>query len=745
MRRAAARVEAGYSEVTRGGTHQARLERDAAVSLTRRRLAALELGDRPLVFGRLDLDDGTTRYVGRVAVDDEQHEPLVIDWRAPAAAPFYQATPGAPMGVVRRRHFQMRGREVVRLDDELLDAEAPNRDELALVGEGALLDALERRRTGRMGDIVATIQADQDRAIRAAVDGVSIITGGPGTGKTAVALHRAAYLLYTERRRLARRGVLFLGPSPTFLRYVEEVLPALGETEARLATAAGLRPTVRSRGVDPPAVATLKGDARMAAVVAAAVRDRERHLPRDVAFALDGHRVRMTRGQSARIVDGVRRRRGTHNARRPELVRRVLRHFVRQYRKAILAAFERGDSGGGTPLGRDDLAVAAALARGEDAPVAWEDELRQRIRQRPEVREVLERMWPVLSGRELLRDTFGFRALARSAARGVLERDEVELLLTARGTDVDDRRWSNEDVALVDEADALLGPVEAARPRRRRPRRDGAELEAARRVVEDFGLGSVTARDVAARYHGETPPGEDPGGDTELPTYGHVLVDEAQDLSAMEWRMVGRRGPQRSMTVVGDVGQSSAPGAVASWDGVLQTLEAPSATVAELRVNYRTPAEIVALAAQVLAVAAPEVAPPTSVRSGGSAPRFVAAAGDLVARVADQARGRLAEGGTLAVVADAELHARLAHALGRLATGWGSPETIDAPVALLTPTEAKGLEFDHVVVAEPSAVIGADADRGMRRLYVVLTRATRTLSIVHEHPLPPGLGAAAGD
>ena len=296
MRAAAERVRTAYADVRAGGTHQARLERDIAWDVTQRRLADLDIGESPLVFGRLDLERSVRWYVGRLAVEDADHTPLVVDWRAPVAEPFYRATAVAPMAVVRRRHLITRkGRDVIGLDDEVFDQLAVEDEGLRVAGEGALLAALERNRTGRMGDIVATIQAEQDEAIRADVHGVLVVAGGPGTGKTAVALHRAAYLLYTHRRRLANQGVLLVGPSPVFLRYIEHVLPSLGEQDVQLSTISGLKPRLRVVATEPREVAELKGDARMARVVQHAVSDRERPLVRDLIVLIDGLRVRLSR------------------------------------------------------------------------------------------------------------------------------------------------------------------------------------------------------------------------------------------------------------------------------------------------------------------------------------------------------------------------------------------------------------------------------------------------------------------
>jgi DNA helicase IV len=766
MRKAASRVAEGYSEVRRGGTHQARLERDAAAAHTRRRLAALNIGNAPLCFGRIDLEprhdedgqehpDDDRFYIGRTSVTEADQTPLIVDWRAPVAEPFYRATGVEPMGVVRRRHFQTHGRELLGIDDEVFDAAAADEAGFTIVGEAALLAALDRHRTGRMGDIVATIQAEQDEAVRADLAGILVVAGGPGTGKTAVALHRAAYLLYTHRQRLASRGVLLVGPSPIFLRYIDEVLPSLGEEDVQLTTVAGLKPQLRARAPEPAAVAALKGDARMAQVIARALRDRERSLRDDVVIVLDGHVLRFRRADSARIVERVRRRRGTHNERRPAVTRMVLDQLRDQYRRSLVAAYERDmrridPDAALPPAATDDeelldVPVAAALARGERAPEDWEAELSARLRRTPEVRAALERMWPVLSGAELVHDLFSFPALIRSAAHGVLSRDESEQLARPRSSNVREVAWTPGDVALVDEADALLGPPEAGRPRRRRRRRAASDraLEDAARVVEELGLGRyTTAAEVVERYGGGAAPSEDGVGEPR--TFGHVLVDEAQDLTAMQWRMVGRRCPSGSMTLVGDFGQSSRPGALHDWDAVRAQLPGDEpARVVTLSVNYRTPAEIMTLADRFVAAAAPGVRPSRSVRSTGRLPQFVGAgdSGELVALVADLARNGGGDEGTTAVIAPRDLHDDLVARLADLGAVAGSADAIDAPVAVVDASDAKGLEFDHVIVVEPSRLVTPDAS-GLRLLYTALTRATQTLTVAHAAPLPEALQPA---
>jgi DNA helicase IV len=704
-----------------------------------------------LLFGRLDMEptdgEGPARwYVGRLAVEDDEHTPLVVDWRAPVAEPFYRATAIAPMGVVRRRHLITRkGREVIGLDDEVFDAEAVETEQLNVTGEGALLAALERNRTGRMGDIVATIQSEQDEAIRADLAGVLVVSGGPGTGKTAVALHRAAYLLYTHRRRLAAQGVLLIGPSSVFLRYIEHVLPSLGEQDVQLSTISGLKPRVHATALESVAAARLKGDARMARVIERAVEDRERSLPQEMLVLIDGLRVRISHGDTVRVAEGSRRRRGTHNEKRQYVVRRLLDLLVARYKTAAIRAYRerRSDDENVTSMfdrdGSLDVSVASALARNEPPPEGWEQELRVRLRARPEVKEALERMWPVLSGADLINDLFGFRALVHSAADGILTEDEQLLLHRARHGDISRVAWTEADIALIDEADALLGPVEAARPLRRRRRNGDEALDTATRVIENLGLaGYADAATLAERY-GE-PSGNGSEGAIEPRAYGHVLVDEAQDLTAMQWRMLARRCPSGSMTLVGDPGQASKPGAVASWDDVLSHLPTHNAPrFVTLTINYRTPAEVMEVASRLLAVAAPTVEPSRSVRSTGEQPHFVTAEpNEIVGVTARHARAALARTGTLAIIAPDALHQAIVDALADLGASAGTADALDAPIAVLDPSSAKGLEFDHVVVVEPSALVTADR-AGLRLLYVTITRTTKSLTVVHADALPEGL------
>ena len=777
MREKAERVAAGYSEVQRGGTHQARLEREAAENFSRRRLAALDIGEQPLCFGRLDmgLGSGDTAagraadvvggsepfYIGRLSVTDDDLDNLVVDWRAPVAEPFYRATAVSPMDVARRRHFQTHGWRLIGLDDEVFDVDATADAGFTVVGEGALLAALDRERTGRMRDIVATIQAEQDEAIRADLAGVLSVSGGPGTGKTAVALHRAAYLLYTHRQRLASQGVLLVGPSAIFLRYIDEVLPALGEDEVSLATPRALKPRVKLGGTDTVAVATVKGDVRMVRVVANALRDRERPMPREVVAVLDGYRLRLRPRDSRRLLERAYARRGTHNERRPHVAALVIEHFKREYRRALLDAYRRDHARIDPALSADplqgelfatresrprigvaDVNIAALLAKHEPIPPEWDQELGNRLRKLPEVRAALERMWPVLSGQELIHDLFGFEALVRSAAKDILSERDILGLVRERTTSAADAPWTEADLALIDEADALLGHVSTARPRAgRRARRDDS-YDVAKRTIDELGVGAFTnVEDMVARYDGGPAGGGD--GDDEPRTYGHVLVDEAQDLTAMQWRMLARRCPSGSMTLVGDFGQASRPGALSNWDDVLANLPVrvtPRRVM--LSVNYRTPAEIVEVANRLLPAAAPGVEPARPVRSTGAHPEVEFVPRDvLVKATAEAARVSTGQGGTVAVIAPDDLHEEIAAALADRGAVADDVEAIDAPVAVLGALDSKGLEFDHVIVVEPAELVSPDRS-GLRLLYVVLTRATRRLVVVHSAPLPEALDLA---
>jgi len=697
----------------RGGTPGSFAERDVVVRTTLQRLEQLDVGRESLCFGRIDRTDGETFHIGRLAVSGEDQEPLVVDWRAPVAEPFYRATGVDTMGLRRRRHFASEGRRLLGIEDEVFgvleganydgdgegaDADGATADGLAPT-TGTLLTALERARSGRMRDIVATVQKEQDEVIRAELGGVLVVQGGPGTGKTAVALHRAAYLLYTHRFPLERQGVLVVGPNPLFLRYIEQVLPSLGENGVVLSTIAGLVPEARVKGVDTPFAATVKSDPRMARFVADAVSDRERPLKRTVEVGFEGFVLRITAEASRRIVAAVRRRPGTHNARRRQVEGLLSRLLHQQYRQAAERRLRAGlGRAGVTDLidvdGDDDDVEGdergEALASGDVS----EPDLWSLVRGLPAVTRTLDRMWPVLTPAELLHDLYGAPALVRLASRGALGADEQAALVRPRSTELDEIAWTAGDLPLLDEARVLLGP-----------RRAGAKR----------------------------------GG--EVRQYGHIVVDEAQDLTPMQLRMLARRSLSGSMTVAGDIAQATGPRGLSRWDEVTSFLPALRPTrVVELSVNYRTPSEVMALAGRVLALTAPDLKPPLSVRSTGEHPVVEAVEPDgLGERVAGVAAAETAvvRPGTVAVVVPPSLLGAVEQALVAAGTDFASAERdgIDATITVIPIGMVKGLEFDSVVVVEPAGIV-AESPQGLRALYVALTRATRRLTLVHARPLP---------
>jgi DNA helicase IV len=734
-----------------GGNVQARVDRDAFVSRHSGRLAQLAAAEDGLCFGRLDRADGSHLYIGRLGLLDEDREPLLVDWRAPAAQPFYRATWAAPDGVVRRRHLRTRGRAVLGIEDDVLDLEGLSEAERdGLSGEAALLAALTASRTGRMTDIVATIQAEQDRIIRSGLPGVLVVQGGPGTGKTAVALHRAAFLLYTHRQRLARRGVLVVGPNPTFLRYIGQVLPSLGETDVLLSTVGELFPGVTATASEPLAVAAVKGDPRMIEVLAAAIADRQRVADGDVVVEVGGQRLRLDPATCGAARERARATGDPHNQARS----RFRAELVEALSDQLVAALTRDLPAVDLPED-DDLLVD--LFPDERLLDPDRDEIRAELAGHPAVRSALERLWPRLTPQQLVGDLLA-SAERLAAAGAALDPAERELLLRP-GPGSGEAGWTPADVPLLDEAAVLLGD-DGARARRaeaRQAEQDRAELAYAREVLAGSTIGD------AARYAPDTS-ALDPsvlagrwrsrGPEVSLAdrarqdrgwVFGHVIVDEAQELSAMAWRMLMRRSPSRSMTVVGDMAQTGAPWGPGSWARALDPHAAGRWRVEELTVNYRTPSEIMAVAADVLASMGGGLEPPRSVRDAGADPwRLRLAPDELAAGLSAVVAAEAAAvgEGKLALLVPAGRAEELAALLGpelEAATTRQGPSVLDAPIAVLTVPEAKGLEFDGVLVVDPAAVL-AGGPHGANDLYVALTRATARLGVVHPGDLPPVLG-----
>ncbi|TCO24568.1 DNA helicase IV [Kribbella steppae] len=694
---------------------QALHQRDGRIRELNVRLARLNSAEEGLYFGRLDAADGETLHLGRIGLHDADYEPLLVDWRAPAARPFYIATAVANEGVVRRRHIQSRLRKVIDVQDEQLDLErdAPDASKpgTGVMGQAVLLKALDARRTGRMESIVQTIQADQDRIIRADLPGILVVQGGPGTGKTAIALHRAAYLLYTHREQLEKRGILVVGPNPAFLRFIGEVLPSLGEDGVRLVTVAELFPGLTATRPEDAESAEVKGRAVMAEVIAKAVADRQWVPDRSLHVTVEQTVLRVDREICVDARERARRRQLTHNQARPFFLTEIVDFLTNQYADII----------GADPLGGENLLDEYDLA-----------ELRKEVLAEPAVQALLDQLWPLLSPQKLLEDLYGDEDRLALAAPQLSVLDREHLL--RYGDD-----WSPSDVPLLDEAAELLGDDgrEAAREKAARARAiayaqgslDVLTGSASTDFDEDDESEVLTAKDLldaemlAERYQAEDDRTlADRAAVDRRWTYGHVIVDEAQELTPMAWRAIARRCPLRSMTVVGDVAQTGAVGGGTSWDGALGSTFGDRWRLAELTLNYRTPAEVMELAGDVLREVDPRAKAPRSVRSTGVKPWHAdIGAADQAAYVQKVAAEEMQHGQVGVITSRSRLEL-VQEAVAHL-----------SDVTVLNAAGAKGLEFDSVLVVDPDGIL-IESPRGLRDLYVALTRCTQRLGVVG--PLP---------
>ena len=761
MRRDTVRLRDTYLRDS-DGTPGGRVQRDIAYAGHAQTLIDLNVAEDKLCFGRLDRTDGDSMHIGRMGIfsDGAEREQLLMDWRAPSARPFYVATAAAPLGVRLRRHLRVRRRVVESLSDEYLDLTGLSPDDPAfaalgssgLTGEASLLSALNAPRTGRMGDIVETIQAEQDRIIRADRAGILVVQGGPGTGKTAVALHRTAYLLYTHRQQLANRGVLVIGPNRTFLNYIGQVLPSLGENAVVLSTIGDLFPGVRATRWEPGPLAVLKGRLSMTKIVANAVLDRQRVPRTAIELPYSGGKLVLDHQLLARAQQRAWQSRRPHNQARNVFLKSVFDQLTRQVAR------------------RQRQGVAAIPVTGED----YED-IRRDLRGDEQLQAVLSRIWPALTATQLITDLFTSARRLDVAAGHLPESDRALLLDTSPGR----YRFSQSDVPLLDEAADLLGADDrltlAAAAAQDSERQEYAQSvldmlddgSAAGSDGADSLLSMVTAADLVELQDDRvllTSTAERAGADREW-TYGHVVVDEAQELSPMAWRMVMRRCPVRSMTLVGDLAQTSDAAGASSWAAVLRPYVGRDWRFEELTVNYRTPAEITAVADRVLAAINPKLTAPTPVRSTGEQPWWRRAEPGRLATATAQAAAAEAAAGSatgrhLAVLVPDAMHAELvaavAEGLAAAAPQSGQDpkavrtETlsdVDGPVVVLTVRDAKGLEFDSVILVEPDAIV-AQSPRGRNDLYVALTRATQRLGVLYSGAVPdfapPGAAPGTG-
>lgn len=652
MRASAIRLrDAKFKE--RGGTYSHQVNRDVFVQTALERIEHLNVGRDSLCFGRTVPVDGDSYYIGRRAVAGPEHEAVVIDWRAPAAEPFYRATGHQPMGLALRRHFLCEGQELLSIEDEDLTKTGLGAPEVA--GARSLTAALTQARTGQMRDIVATMQAEQDEIVRSDPSGVLAIQGGPGTGKTAVALHRAAYLMFQMRDQIHPESVLVVGPNRLFLRYISGVLPALGETGAVLTTPQGMVSTKPTR-TESSESARLKGDARMAGVLAKAVSEIPRPLSKTLTIEADGRQLVLTRADSMSMISSVRRMEIAHNPGRAHIERLAAGRLYRQYLRAP---------------GK----VANSILMTKKEMTSYLDE-------EPLFPAAMNEIWLAPTPQQALEELASSPALAR-AARGVLSPAEVGLLTKPK----DQTGFTEADLPLLDALSTLLD------------------------------------------------------GDEERRNYRHIVVDEVQDLSAMQLLMLKRRSSNGSMTVVGDLAQTTGLESRQDWDEILNHL--PSLRpprLCELTVNYRTPSEIMDLAGRLLS----SVKPPRSIRSSGVQPVFTRTdAAKLAEATAAAVLAVSDQPGTAVVIVPGSLHEHLASELmdASLEFGEASRDGLSKKITVAAVELVKGLEFDSVIVVEPSR-IATESPQGLHALYVAFTRATQTLNLIHAEPLPKELGDA---
>ncbi|WP_282697208.1 UvrD-helicase domain-containing protein [Streptomyces sp. CC208A] len=626
--------------------------------------ALADLAHTPLFFGRLDYlpptqhgqpvaggDSIGTVYIGRRHVHDAHGDPMVIDWRAPVSQPYYQASKKDPQDVGLRRRFGYTGGELTAYEDERLS------DPAELERASRLLQAeIERPRVGPMRDIVATIQPEQDEIVRSDLSGTLCVQGGPGTGKTAVGLHRVAYLLYAHRERLARTGTLVIGPNRSFLQYIEQVLPALGELEVKQATVDDLVAHVEVRGTDEAATAVVKGDARMAEVLRRAVWSHVKPPTEPLMVVRGSRRWRVPSYELEEMVRELTERDIRYGAAREALPQRI---------------------------------AHAVLVRMEQAGEAPDDRVQNAVARNAAVKAVVKECWPPVDPAKLVLRLLSDAEFLAEHAEGMLSEEEQKLLLWAKpGRSVKTAKWSAADTVLIDEATDLV---------------------------------------------------------ERTPSLGHVVLDEAQDLSPMQYRAVGRRCTTGSATVLGDLAQGTTPWATASWEQALKHLGKPDSRIEELTAGFRVPTEVIAYASRLLPHMAPGLAPVESVRENPGAFEIRAAIADASAEaVVSACVDALAHEGSIGLIAADARIAPLAAALDAAGMPYLSPgeeTTAESRLTLVPASLAKGLEYDYVVLDEPAAVVDGEPDErtGLRRLYVALTRAVSGLTVVHAAPLPEQL------
>ena len=701
------------------GNAQGWTERDALATHFAELSSRLDNVEERLVFGRLDMKDHATHYIGRISLLDEHSSPLLVDWRAPISAPFYQATAQEPLGVVRRRHIATRARTVTSVEDELLDVDQAQHQGLTLQGEGALMSALSSARSGRMGDIVATIQGEQDRVIRASDRGILVVQGGPGTGKTAVALHRAAYLLYTQREKLERSGVLIIGPSRTFLRYIEQVLPSLGESGVVQMTIGDIVPGLSAQDDDPVDIAAIKGRAAFSRILREAVRLIPRLPDRDQVLQVWNRRVTLRIKDVQEALSRARRSGRPHNVARESFAMGLMELLAGRL------IVEAGDASSTADIDPDDLRT-------------WMSEIRDSV----DARRAINLAWMPTQAPAFLRKLWSRPDLLAQANRKAgtpLSLEDLSLLYRTQ-----DEPLTISDIPLIDELEELLGTLDLASAQKRRAeeQREKEERERANEALKATGLGGgIVTADMLMRQTQEAPslrPLAERARADRSWTYGHIVIDEAQDLSPMAWRCLLRRCPSRSMTVVGDLDQKRGHRRPNSWKQALGPAARAFSEEFVLSISYRTPRALTRIAQAVMAQhGTPVLYPMEAVRDVPDCYQVSHTHKDTLKECVSQVVSTMEErldheegegkGRICVIVPDAQ--AQLWHA------DESGASALDQRVSYLTAAGSKGLEFDSVVVVEPGAILA----QGSGDLFVALTRATHDLYAVTTTQLPRGM------
>lgn len=701
------------------GNAQGWTERDALATHFAELSSRLDNVEERLVFGRLDMKDHATHYIGRISLLDEHSSPLLVDWRAPISAPFYQATAQEPLGVVRRRHIATRARTVTSVEDELLDVDQAQHQGLTLQGEGALMSALSSARSGRMGDIVATIQGEQDRVIRASDRGILVVQGGPGTGKTAVALHRAAYLLYTQREKLERSGVLIIGPSRTFLRYIEQVLPSLGESGVVQMTIGDIVPGLSAQDDDPVDIAAIKGRAAFSRILREAVRLIPRLPERNQVLQVWNRRVTLRVKDVQEALSRARRSGRPHNVARESFAMGLMELLAGRL------IVEAGDASTTADIDPDDLKT-------------WMSEIRDSV----DARRAINLAWMPTQAPAFLRKLWSRPDLLAQANRKAgtpLSIEDLNLLYRTQ-----DQPLTISDIPLIDELEELLGTLDLASAQKRRAeeQREKEERERANEALKATGLGGgIVTADMLMRQTQEAPslrPLAERARADRSWTYGHIVIDEAQDLSPMAWRCLLRRCPSRSMTVVGDLDQKRGHRRPHSWKQALGPAARAFSEEFVLSISYRTPRALTRIAQAVMAQhGTPVLYPMEAVRDVPDCYQVSYTHKDTLKECVSQVVSTLEErldreegegkGRICVIVPDDQ--AQLWHA------DESGASALDQRVSYLTAAGSKGLEFDSVVVVEPGEIL----EQGSGDLFVALTRATHDLHAVTTAQLPRGM------